>query len=218
MTVTIIGVTGNLGRELLKKCLDRGIRVRGIAPHLDESAAPNGAVFYKGSAMDSELLVSVFSGCDAVFSVFPANIKDPWSYSDDTRNVIRCAKAAGVPRLIGLVGSAGAYVDQTHHLVDTDYFQETTRHFYQNVHASWDVYRSEQELDWVAFVPAARMEVQIPSRDTYRYRTDEHIVVTDESSMEYWEVSKISYTDCALAMVDELYMHRFSRQFVTVGY
>ena len=72
-------------------------------------------------------------------------------------------------------------------------------------------------LDWVAFVPAARMQAHL-HRGTYRTRTDEQLVTTDEASRRYFDVSRISYGDCARAIVDELQHQTFSRQFVTLGW
>jgi len=103
-------------------------------------------------------------------------------------------------------------------LVDTDYFQETTRHFYQGVEAAWDVYRNATDLNWVAFVPAARMLHHLPDRGVYRTRSDELLVTTDDSSRRYFDTSQISYGDCARAMLDEVERPTHSRQFVTLGW
>ena len=219
MVVTIVGITGNIGKEILKECLRRNMQVRGLAPDADAFQAPEGVDLYQGCAADDEILLRAFEGSDVVVPVFPASHAAPWEYPDEVRNVLKCAKLAGVKRVVGVVGSAGTLVGENRHLLDTDYFQETTRHFYQNVHASWEVYRGEKELDWAMIVPAARMEVQVPSRDgRYRYRTDEHLVVTDENTERYWDVSVISYQDCAYALVDEIELHRFTRKFISVGY
>jgi uncharacterized protein len=193
----VLGARGNLGRLVVAEAERRGIDV-----------VPGGT--------DSDV-PSVVSGADVVVVVFPASIADPASYPAQLQAVFAAASAAGVRRVVGLIGSAGALTAHGERLVDTDYFAETTRHFYQSVHVAWDVYRT-CPLDWVAFVPAARMQIHLPARAAYRTRTDERLVTTDETSRRYFDVSQISYADCALAIVDELERPRFSRVFVSLGW
>lgn len=202
MRVAILGARGNLGREVVAQGAARGIEFAAEQAHSYDDPAD---------------LVAAFTGADAVLVVFPADLADPASYPDQISRVAAAARRAGVPRLVGLVGSAGALTSHGERMVDTDYFGETTRHFYRSVHAAWDSYR-HAGLDWVAFVPAARMQTHLPARGTYRTRTDEQLVTTDETSRRYFDVSRISYADCATALVDELLAPRHARQFVTVGW
>lgn len=203
MRVAVFGSTGNLGRALVEQGRARDWAIGEQVLH---------------SYDPPESLVAALTGCDAVLLVFPASLADPAAYPTEVRRVLDATRDAGVPRLVGLVGSAGAMTAHGERLVDTDYFGETTRHFYQSVHAAWDVYRACDDVDWVAFVPAARMQVHLPSRGSYRTRTDEHLVTTSEESRHYFDVSQISYADCALAMLDEIATPTHSRQFVTVGW
>jgi putative NADH-flavin reductase len=141
---------------------------------------------------------------DAVVIVFPAPLAHPQDYPGQLQRVLDAVRDAGAPRVVALIGSAGARTAHGGRLVDTDYFAETTRHFYQSVEAAWDVYRRSSDLDWVAFVPAARMQLHLPDRRTYRTRTDEHLVTTDDTARRYFDVSQIPYGDCAQAMLDEI--------------
>ena len=219
MIAVCIGITGNLGRELVRENLRRGHVLRGIAPTGSVADLDPAAELSHGAAGDRDLLCRVFRGADVILPVFPPALDDPWRYPEDIRTVLDCAKAAGVPRVVALLGSSGAKVSTGERLVETDYFQETTRHFYLNIHDSWDIFRREKELDWTVVVPAARMQVHMASHGgRYRTRTDEYLVTTDEASRQYFEVSQISYADCACAMWDEVEQHRHSGRFVTVGY
>ncbi|MGC3980446.1 MAG: NAD(P)H-binding protein [Steroidobacteraceae bacterium] len=218
MIIAIVGATGNLGKELIKEGLLRGHTLRAIAPHADTADCDVRVERFKGSDRDTTVLLQAFHAADAIITIFPARLAHPETYADEIRNILYAAQRAGVQRVIGLVGSSGAKVSTGKHLVDTDYFQETTRHYYQNVHASWDAYRENTTLDWTAVVPAARMQIHMKSHGTYRTRTDEHLVVTDLASRRYFDVSQISYADCARALLDELHTRDHIRQFVSVGY
>jgi putative NADH-flavin reductase len=218
MIITVVGATGNLGRELLRQGLARGHMMRAVAPHPERAERDERVTRFKASDKDRTVLIEAFQGADVVVTVFPANVIHPETYSAEIQNVFEAAKQAGVCRIVGLVGSSGALTQNGQHLVDTDYFQETTRHYYQNVHASWDAYRQEREIDWVAVVPAARMQPHMAARGSYRVRTDGRLVVTDPDSMRYFDTSQISYADCAMAILDEVEHRRHSRVFLSVGY
>ena len=219
MIITIVGITGNLGGELVREGFERGFSIRGVAPDADTYKMDTRVKMFKGTALDTQSLIKAFSGSDVIISIFPPSLTKPELYIDETKNVINAVKQSGVGRLIGLVGSSGAFVNESERLVETDYFQETTRHFYQNICKSWDVYRNEKDLDWAAVVPAARMQKHLKSHDgKYRVRTDEYLVTTDPDSRNYFDTSVISYADCACAILDEAVNHQYSGKFFTVGY
>ena len=220
MIITVIGATGNLGRQLLTKGLERGHSVRAISRSIESTGADlNPAIErFPGSDSTPEVMAQAFTGVDVVLSVFPPSLANPADYSNQLTRVLEAAKSAGVPRVIGLVGSAGTMTSKGIHLVDTDYFGETARNFYQGVHAAWDSYRNERDYPWVAFVPAARMQNHMPELGHYRTRTDEQLVTTDDDSWHFFEVSQISYPDLAAAMLDEAERPMHNHAFVTVGY
>lgn len=218
MIIAGIGISGNLGRHFCRQALERGHGVRCVSPDADTCELPEGVERFAGGAMDGEVLMRAFQGADVITPVFPPALRDPWSYPQEIRHVLGCARQAGVPRVVGLLGSSGAKVNLGCTLVETDYFAETTRHFYMNIHDSWNIYRQEKELEWAVVVPAARMQTHMADRGTYRLRTDEYLVVTDDESKLYFDVSQISYGDCARAILDEIESRAHSGHFITVGY
>lgn len=221
MIITGIGISGNLGRHFCRQALQRGHTVRCVSPDADTCTLPEGVERFAGGALDDEVLLQAFEGADVITPVFPPSVTHPWTYPAEIRNVLSCTKRAGVRRVVGLLGSSGAKVNLGCTLVETDYFAETTRHFYMNIHDSFDIYRRETELEWAIIVPAARMQVHMQDRGDYRFRTDEYLVVTDEDSKLYFDVSQISYGDygdCARAILDEIENRAHSGHFITVGY
>jgi uncharacterized protein len=219
MILTIVGITGNLGKELVSEGLKRGHTLGGVAPDVDKVKLDARIALYKGTSDDIQIMVSAFRGSDVVISIFPPRLNEPDQYTGQLENMIRAVKESGVKRLIGLVGSSGAMVNTGELLVNTDYFQETTRHYYMNVLKSWELYRNEKDLDWAAVVPAARMQTHMKSQGgVYRVRTDGYLVVTDPNSRRYFDVSQISYADCACAILDEAEQHKYTHKFFSVGY
>ena len=218
MLIAVVGARRNLGRLLVAQALERGFNVRAISPHMESGPGDPRVTGVAASDHDHDALVSAFGGVDAVVIVFPAALANPQDYPSQIERILDAVKDAGAPRVIALIGSAGALTAHRERLVDTDYFQETTRHFYQSIEAAWDVYRRRTDLDWVAFVPAARMQLHLADRGTYRTRTDEHLVTTDDTSRRYFDVSQISYGDCARAMLDEIEHPWHSQVFVTLGW
>lgn len=219
MIAVCIGITGNLGRALVRENLKRGHTLRGVAPSGSVADLDPSVKLFHGGATDREVLLQAFQEADVILPIFPPKLECPWVYADEIRSVLDCARQAGVRRVVALLGSSGAKVSTGESLVETDYFQETTRHFYLNIHDSFALYRQETELDWTVVVPAARMQTHMPSRGgQYRFRTDGYLVTTDEASRQYFDVSQISYADCACAMWDEVEQGQHSGKFVTVGY
>lgn len=218
MIIAGIGISGNLGKCLCAQAIQRGHTVRCISRDAASAELPEGAERFPGRAMDTEVLLKAFDGADVITPIFPPSLTDPWSYPQEIENVLNCARIAGVPRVVGLLGSSGAKVNLGCTLVETDYFSETTRHFYMNIHDSWNIYRNLTDLEWSIIVPAARMQRHMEDRGSYRIRTDEYLVTTDEESRRYFDVSLISYGDCARAILDEIENRAHSGQFVTIGY
>lgn len=219
MILTVMGATGNLGRKLLEQGVARGHTMRAVSRSISgASGLPLGVEVFEGSDATPAVFQAAFTGTDAVLVVFPPSLANPGDYPNQIARVLAAAKQFGVPRVIGLVGSAGTMTSKGIALVDSDFFGETTRHFYQGVHHAWDSYRAEKELDWVCFVPAARMQTHMLDRGEYRTRTDEHLVTTDDTSWQFFDVSQISYGDLAKAMLDEAEQPKHRWVFVTTGY
>lgn len=216
--LAVIGATGNLGRAVMSHATKRGMEVTAISRTISAGHFGPSVRCIACSGADIQALTTALQGIDVIAMVFPASLQEPAAYPGQIAAMFEAARRAGVRRIVGLIGSAGALTPHGQRLYETDYFEETTRHFYASVSHAWDVFRSETAPDWVAFVPAARMQTHMADRGAYRVRTDEQLVVTDEQSWRYFDTSQISYGDLALAMVDEIEHPSRSRVFLTVGY
>jgi len=70
--------------------------------------------------------------------------------------------------------------------------------------------RNVTDVDWTFFSPAVQIG---PGERTGKFRLDGEVVVKDAAG-----VSKISYDDYAIAMVDELEQGKYIKSRFTIGY
>jgi putative NADH-flavin reductase len=218
LTFTVIGL-GRIGAIVARELVERGHRVVGIGKSADESTSIPGRYDVHRCDIDDEArMIALMAGSDAVFNAISPNLASPGTYGSQIEAVIRETKAAGVPRLLSIIGSSSVLVNTGVKLAETDYFDETNRVFYLNICASEEIYFQERELDWACITPPAFMEDFEPVLRTYRKRYDGHLLAIDDESPRYFEVSWISLTDFAYACADELETPTAHHQRVSIGY
>jgi dihydroflavonol-4-reductase len=109
VTFFVTGGTGTLGRSLVLRLLSDGHRVKALARSSEAASALRrfGAEPVEGDLFDVAALISGMAGVKGVFHVAGMNemcLADPTpmyrANVDGTRNVIRAANAAEVPRLV----------------------------------------------------------------------------------------------------------------------
>jgi uncharacterized protein YbjT (DUF2867 family) len=104
MNVLVVGATGTLGRQVARRALDRGDRVRCLVRNLRKAAFLKewGAELVKGDINDSETLPTALEGMDAVIDAATARTTDSIKKVDweGKVNLIKAVKAAGIERYI----------------------------------------------------------------------------------------------------------------------
>jgi len=146
--VCVAGGTGLLGRAIVPALLNAGHEVA-ILSRSDPSRDPVDprATWVRGDVTDPASLVTALRGMDAVVDAvqFPnspvENPKKGYTFEridlGGTKNLVDAAKAAGVPRFIGLSG-AGAAADARYHWLRFKWEEE------QHIQASgliWTIFR-----------------------------------------------------------------------------
>jgi len=146
--VCVAGGTGLLGRAIVPALINAGHEVA-ILSRSDPSRDPVDprATWVRGDVTDPASLVSALRGMDAVVDAvqFPnspvENPKKGYTFEridlGGTKNLVDAAKAAGVPRFIGLSG-AGAAEDARYHWLRFKWQEE------QHIQASgltWTIFR-----------------------------------------------------------------------------
>ncbi|MDZ4365394.1 NAD(P)-dependent oxidoreductase, partial [Brevundimonas sp.] len=195
MIITVLGASGRAGSEITQELATRGHTVTAIARNPEAIPTGPGITAVKGDASDPMALAALIKGSEAVISALHFDVT--------AETLLSALKAAGVPRLLVTGGAASLEVAPGIRLIDTPEFPDEWKPFAQGGIAFLNDIRSETDIDWTFFSPAAVIE-QTPRLGHFRTGTDQ-LIVDDNGE------SRIGFSDYAIAMVDELETPRHSR-------
>ncbi|WP_095145208.1 NAD(P)-dependent oxidoreductase [Pseudomonas sp. Irchel s3b6] len=201
--IAIIGATGRAGSQLLEEALRRGHSVTAIARDTSKLSPRPGVVSKNVDVLDAAALQAAVAGHDLVisaahFATIPAGA------------ITAPVKQAGVKRLL-VVGGAGSLLLPTgSRVIDSPDFPAEYKAEASAGAVFLDTLRQEQELDWTFLSPSA-LFVEGERTGTFRIGQDDLLVSAEGKS---W----ITFADYAIAMLDEVERHEYSRQRFTVGY
>ncbi|RZJ40391.1 MAG: NAD(P)-dependent oxidoreductase [Brevundimonas sp.] len=202
MHVTVLGASGRAGSEITRELAARGHVVTAIARKPEAIPTGDGITPTQGDASDAAALAGQIRGSDAVISALHFDVT--------AVTLLSALKAAGVPRLLVTGGAASLEVAPGVRLIDTPEFPEEWKAFAQGGIAFLEDLRSEHQIDWTFFSPAAVIE-ETPRLGRFRTGGDQ-LVVDDKGE------SRIGFSDYAIAMVDELERPKHSRARFTAAY
>jgi uncharacterized protein YbjT (DUF2867 family) len=106
----ITGATGNTGRLIVARLLEKGKQLRAIARNVERLRQLQGAEPIAADLTDTESLVRAFSGAEAVYAMIPPNLDSPDYRAEQKRTGDSLAAAiarAKVPYVVSL-SSVGA--------------------------------------------------------------------------------------------------------------
>jgi uncharacterized protein len=202
MKVAVLGASGRAGSEITKELAARGHTVVAVARKPETIPAAPGVTPTAGDASDAVALAEIIKGSDTVISALHFDVP--------AATLLGALKTAGVGRLLVTGGAASLEVAPGVRLIDTPEFPEEWKTFAQGGIVFLDALRSETQIDWTFFSPAAFIE-EGPRLGVFR--TGEDQLITDDKGE-----SRISFADYAIAMVDELEQHKHSRARFTAAY
>lgn len=216
MKVALIGATGFVGSHLLQELVNRGFEVTAVARSVDKIPVKDGKPkAVAADVTDVKALAAVLKGNDVVLSAFNPGWSNPNIYNDFMKGseaIQQAVKEAGVKRYVMIGGAGSLYIDGQQ-IVDGADFPESIKPGATAARDYLDVLKEEKDLDWTMFSPAINMHPGIKTGRTGKYRlgTDEPVFDKDGESV-------LSVEDLAVAVVDEIENHKFSRQRFTAGY
>ncbi|KQS56484.1 3-beta hydroxysteroid dehydrogenase [Brevundimonas sp. Leaf363] len=202
MHVTVLGASGRAGSEITRELAARGHVVTAIARKPEAIPTGDGITPTQGDASDAAALAEQIRGSDAVISALHFDVP--------AVTLLSALKVAGVPRLLVTGGAASLEVAPGVRLIDTPEFPEEWKALAQDGIAFLEDLRSEHQIDWTFFSPAAVIE-ETPRLGRFRTGGDQ-LVVDDKGE------SRIGFSDYAIAMVDELERPKHSRARFTAAY
>ncbi|WP_095165846.1 NAD(P)-dependent oxidoreductase [Pseudomonas sp. Irchel 3H3] len=201
--IALIGATGRAGSQLLEEALRRGHSVTAIARDTSKLSLRPGVVSKNVDVLDAAALQAAVAGHDLVisaahFATIPASA------------VIGPVQAAGVKRLLVVGGAGSLLLPDGSRVIDAPDFPAEYKAEASAGAMFLDTLRQEQELDWTFLSPSA-LFVEGQRTGTFRIGQDDLLVSAEGKS---W----ITFADYAIAMLDEVEKHAYSRQRFTVGY
>lgn len=216
MKVALIGATGFVGSHLLQELVNRGFEVTALARSVDKIPVKDGQPkAVAADVTDVKALAAVLKGNDVVLSAFNPGWSNPDIYNDFMKGseaIRQAVKEAGIKRYVMIGGAGSLYIDGQQ-IVDGADFPGNIKPGATAARDYLNVLKKEKELDWTMFSPAINMHPGIKTGRTGKYRlgTDEPVFDKDGESV-------LSVEDLAVAVVDEIENHKFSRQRFTAGY
>ena len=215
MKIALIGATGFVGSKLLHEALNRGHQVTAIVRDASKVSEKNDLLtVVTGDANKPEELAKLLAGHDIVLSAYNAGWGNPNIYDDflaGSRDIAQATEQAGVSRLLVIGGAGSLYIDG-HQLVDSPQFPAE----YKVAATAARDYLNElkqSKLDWTFFSPAIEMHPGIDTGRTGNYRLGTENPVFNEAGRSFH-----SAEDLAVAVLDEVEKHQFSRQRFTAAY
>jgi putative NADH-flavin reductase len=200
INVVVLGAAGRTGRLIVAEALRSGHQVTAAVRNPASVPAAPGLRVERADVRDADSLRAVIQGHDAVVCAIGApGRKADNLYSDGARATVSAMQATGVKRLLAIT-SVGVRHDDPHH---TWWYRGLIRPIGADLYA--DMARMEHivrdsDLDWT-FVRPTYLQDREPT-GTYR--------ATDNSTPRGGR--RITRTDLARFIVEELDAHRWSRQ------
>lgn len=217
MKIALIGATGFVGTALLNEALERGHEVIAIARKPEKIEAKRlSYTAIKADAYNAGEVATAIAGSDIVVSAFNAGWTNPDLYNDFLRGseaIQEGTRKAGVSRLLVIGGAGSLEVAPGLQLVDTPQFPAEYKAGATAARDYLNILKKETELDWTFFSPAIEMHHGITTGRTGNYRLG-----TDNPVFNEAKRSILSVEDLAIAVIDEVEKHQFSRKRFTAAY
>lgn len=201
--IALIGASGKIGSKIAAELLQRGHSVTGIARNPDKISVA-GVTAARGDFTDPAAMSAVLKGHDAIISAASF-------IPGQAEQLISSVRNSGVKRFL-MVGGAASLQGEPggKKIIETLELPEAWKAPIMEGIRTLSLLRDVNDFDWTFFSPAVQIG---PGERTGKFRLGGEVVVKDAAG-----VSKISYDDYAIAMVDELEQGRHLKARFTVGY
>lgn len=235
MNIGIIGATGNIGRHILAEAIRRDHHVTAFTrdkTRIPKTGSSDGVVWKEVNVLDAISLEPAIVGLDVLISTYqPGNasrdfndtvqrsISDPVTFVTAAKALLKALEPYPAVRLIVLGGAGSLEVKPGLQRVDSvDDLRESLKELglpegyalaVRGHRDALNTYRLSDRL-WTYLNPAEQI---YPGERTGRFRIGGNQPVVDANGQ-----SRISYEDCAVAIIDEAELPRHIQRRFTIGY
>lgn len=235
MNIGIIGATGNIGRRILAEAIRRDHHVTAFTrdkTRIPKASSSDGVMWKEVNVLDAISLESAIVGLDVLISTYqPGNasrdfndtvqrsINDPATFVTAAKALLKALEPYPAVRLIVLGGAGSLEVKPGLQRVDSaDDLRESLKELglpegyalaVRGHRDALNTYRLSDRL-WTYLSPAEQI---YPGERTGRFRIGGNQPVVDANGQ-----SRISYEDCAVAIIDEAELPRHIQRRFTIGY
>lgn len=212
MKIAVLGATGWIGSHIVAQAISRGHEVVALVRDA-EKANLKGVELRQFDLLDQNSeLEGVVEGCDVVISAIGGRAAGNHEIVKHTaERLLEELPEIGVSRLLWVGGAGSLLVGLGVQLVSVPDFPEEYKSEALAMGEALEVFRKTQSrVNWTFISPAAEI---FPGELQGNYRVGGEELVTDEDGN-----SRISVSDYALAMIDELESGKYPNQRIGVAY
>ena len=206
MKVVLYGASGNAGSRILKELQSRGHDVTAVVRNPEK--LPAGVKSLRDDLSNVDRIAATIEGADAVVSAYMPPPGDTDQLVAVTGRLIDAARKVG-NRLIVVGGAASLEVAPGMTLLSSGHLPKEWIPIATSHAKALDLLRAS-DIKWTCFSPAGFFE---PGARTGKFRLGKDQLITDGQG-----VSRISYEDYAVALVDELERPANIGARFTIGY
>lgn len=216
--VAIIGATGYVGSKITAEAVNRGFEVFAITRKGDAKSSKGNFHSVAADASNVEELKKAITGCDVVIHAGAPpknlNLEEAIKFQISmTNGIIEASNAAGVKRIIA-VGGAGTLKTNGQRNMDMPGFPASFEIPAKSTEKVLEIMMGENKkknrIQTTVICPSFDL-FEGERRGTYRTNLDETIFAADGTS-------RISTSDFAVALIDEIENKKFVGKRFTAGY
>jgi uncharacterized protein len=213
MKIALIGASGFVGSAILTEALSRQHSVTALVRNPEKIKVKHPGLTAKKADVLNEEISSILKGHNAVISAYNAGWKNPEIYRDflkGSESILNAVKKSGVKRFLYVGGAGSLEISPGVQLVDSPDFPSEWRNGALAARDFFLLLKKEKELEWTFLSPAILLE---PGERTGKFR-----IGHDQPVFNSKGESKISVTDLAVAIINELEKPEFIQRRFTMGY
>jgi putative NADH-flavin reductase len=208
MRILVLGATGSVGRLAVEELLKRGHQVTAIARSSQKLGDLASRIrVAEGDAVDPGAVETAVSGQDAIiYALGAGNVRHTTLFSDSTRVLLTAMNRHSVRRLICVTGvGAGETKGHGGFLYDRILFPLFTKGVYADKDIQETLIR-QTDVEWTIVRPASFRKETPPG-------PLRAVTAVDDVTLR-----RISRSEVAQFLVDELEQNRYVRQCVFIGH